>query len=56
MYGTEARDSGLCIAVYPQEVPDQLITLPMTGETINAASMASKKARIDRALGAVAHL
>lgn len=45
----------LCIPVL-NEVLDQFLTLPMNGEAINAASMASKEARINRALGAVAHL
>ena len=36
----------------PKEVIDQMVSGPMTAEAINAASMAFKKALIERALGA----
>jgi putative transposase len=36
----------------PKELMDQLVTGPMTGEQVNAATMAFKKALIERALGA----
>jgi len=36
----------------PKELIDQFITGPMTGEAVNAASMAFKKALIERAMGA----
>jgi transposase-like protein len=36
----------------PKEVIDQFVSGPMTAETVNAASMAFKKALIERALGA----
>ena len=36
----------------PQELIDQFITGPMTGEAVNAACMAFKKALIERAMGA----
>lgn len=36
----------------PTELIDQFVTGPMTGEAINAASMAFKKALIERAMGA----
>lgn len=36
----------------PKELIDQLVTGPMTGEAVNAATMAFKKALIERALGA----
>jgi putative transposase len=36
----------------PKELIDQFVTGPMTGEAVNAASMAFKKALIERALGA----
>ena len=36
----------------PNELIDQFVTGPMTGEAVNAASMAFKKALIERALGA----
>lgn len=36
----------------PKELLDQFVTGPMTGETVNAASMAFKKALIEHALGA----
>lgn len=35
-----------------KELLDQFVTGPMTGEAVNAASMAFKKALIERALGA----
>jgi putative transposase len=35
----------------PKELLDQFVTGPMTGEAVNAASMAFKKALIERALG-----
>jgi transposase-like protein len=36
----------------PEELIDQFVTGPMTGEAVNAASMAFKKALIERAMGA----
>jgi putative transposase len=36
----------------PKELIDQLVSGPMTAEAVNAASMAFKKALIERALGA----
>jgi transposase-like protein len=36
----------------PNELIDQFVTGPMTGEAVNAASMAFKKALIERAMGA----
>ncbi len=36
----------------PKELIDQLVTGPMTGEAVNAATVAFKKALIERALGA----
>ncbi len=36
----------------PKELLDQFITGPITGEAVNAASMAFKKALIERAMGA----
>jgi putative transposase len=36
----------------PNELIDQFVTGPMTGEAVNAASMAFKKAPIERAMGA----
>ncbi|MGE3977737.1 MAG: IS256 family transposase [Nitrospira sp.] len=36
----------------PKELLDQFVTGPMSGEAVNAASMAFKKALIERALGA----
>jgi putative transposase len=36
----------------PKELLNQFVTGPMTGEAVNAASMAGKKALIGRALGA----
>jgi putative transposase len=37
---------------FPKELIDQFVTGPMTGEAVNAASMAFKKALIERAMGA----
>jgi putative transposase len=36
----------------PNELIDQFVTGPMTGEAVNAASMAFKKALVERAMGA----
>ena len=36
----------------PKVLIDQFVTGPMSGEAVNAASMASKKATIERAMGA----
>ena len=36
----------------PKELLDQIVTGPMTGQAVNAASMAFKKALIERAMGA----
>ena len=36
----------------PKELLDQFVSGPMTGEAVNAASMAFKKALIERILGA----
>ncbi len=36
----------------PNELIDQFVTWPMTGEAVNAASMAFKKALIEGAMGA----
>jgi len=36
----------------PKELLDQFVSGPMTGAEVNAASMAFKKALIERALGA----
>jgi len=36
----------------PNELIDQFVTGPMTGEAVNAASLAFKKALIERAMGA----
>ena len=45
-----ARSAAL--AKIPDELIDQLVIGPMTGEAVNAASMAFKKALIERAMGA----
>lgn len=37
----------------PKELIDQIVDGPMTAEAVNAATMAFKKALIERALGAV---
>ena len=36
----------------PKELIDQFVTGPMTAEAVNSASLAFKKALIERALGA----
>src|ERR1700743_516093 len=40
------------LPVIPKELIDQFVTGPMTAEAVNAASLAFKKALIERALGA----
>ena len=45
-----ARSAAL--AKIPDELIDQFAIGPMTGEAVNAASMAFKKALIERAMGA----
>ena len=42
----------MVLPTIPKELIDQFVTGPMSGEAVNAASMAFKKALIERALGA----
>jgi transposase-like protein len=46
------KKSAIELPHIPKEVIDQMVSGPMTAEAINAASMAFKKALIERALGA----
>lgn len=46
------RKAAIELPPIPKEVIDQMVSGPMTAEAINAASMAFKKALIERALGA----
>ena len=48
----EQEETGGDAAHIPKELIDQLVSGPMTAEAVNAASMAFKKALIERALGA----
>jgi len=40
----------------PKELLDQFVSGPMSGEAVNAASMAFKKALIERVLGEVSEI
>lgn len=46
------KKAGVELPLIPKGVLDQMVSGPMTAEAINAASMAFKKALIERALGA----
>lgn len=49
---SKQKESGTELPVIPKELIDQFVRGPMTGEAVNAAAMAFKKALIERALGA----
>ena len=49
---TSKKKASVELPRIPKEVIDQLVSGPMTAEAVNAASMAFKKALIERALGA----
>jgi len=49
---TSKKKGAADLPVIPKELIDQLVSGPMTAEAVNAASMAFKKALIERALGA----
>jgi len=49
---TSKKKAAVELPQIPKEVIDQMVIGPMTAEAINAASMAFKKALIERALGA----
>ena len=49
---TSKKKAAVDLPRIPKEVIDQLVSGPMTAEAVNAASMAFKKALIERALGA----
>ncbi len=49
---TSKKKAAVELPQIPKEVLDQMVSGPMTAEAINAASMAFKKALIERALGA----
>lgn len=49
---TSKKKAAVELPRIPKEVIDQLVSGPMTAEAVNAASMAFKKALIERALGA----
>ena len=48
----KAAAAAAALPLIPKELLDQIVTGPMTAEAVNAASMAFKKALIERALGA----
>jgi transposase-like protein len=52
MKNAEIAAKSAALPKIPKELIDQFITGPMTGEAVNAASMAFKKALIERAMGA----
>jgi hypothetical protein len=47
-----SKKSKAALPSIPKELIDQFVTGPMSAEAVNAASMAFKKALIERALGA----
>lgn len=49
---TSKKKAAATLPHIPKEVIDQFVSSPMTAEAVNAASMAFKKALIERALGA----
>ncbi len=49
---TSKKKAAAVLPSIPKEVIDQFVSGPMTAEAVNAASMAFKKALIERALGA----
>lgn len=49
---TSQQNPAAALPSIPQEFIDQMVSGPMDAEAINAASMAFKKALIERALGA----
>ena len=49
---TSKKKPAAVLPSIPKEVIDQFVSGPMTAEAVNAASMAFKKALIERALGA----
>ncbi len=46
------KKTAVTLPSIPKEMIDQMVSGPMTAEAVNAASMAFKKALIERALGA----
>ena len=48
----KAKAAAAALPSIPKELIDQFVTGPMTGEAVNAATVAFKKALIERALGA----
>jgi len=49
---TSTKKAVAALPSIPKELIDQMVSGPMDAEAINAASMAFKKALIERALGA----
>jgi putative transposase len=49
---TRSKKPSAALPSIPKELIDQIISGPMSAEAVNAASMAFKKALIERALGA----
>lgn len=49
---TSKKKAAVALPSIPKEVIDQFVSGPMTAEAVNAASLAFKKALIERALGA----
>ena len=49
---TSKKKAVVTLPAIPKDIIDQFVSGPMTAEAVNAASMAFKKALIERALGA----
>jgi putative transposase len=49
---TSKKKAAAALPTIPKELIDQFVSGPMSAEAVNAASMAFKKALIERALGA----
>jgi putative transposase len=49
---TSKKKAAVTLPAIPKDIIDQFVSGPMTAEAVNAASMAFKKALIERALGA----
>ena len=49
---TSKKKPAVTLPAIPKDIIDQFVSGPMTAEAVNAASMAFKKALIERALGA----
>ena len=53
---TRKKKLAAALPTIPKEIIDQFVSGPMTAETVNAASMAFKRALIERALASSHYL